>query len=29
MQIESCEKYQNDIQVFWTEEEQEFHDFFP
>ena len=20
---------QNDIQVFWTEEEQEFHDFFP
>ena len=28
MQIESCEKYQNDIQIFWTKEEQEFHDFF-
>jgi hypothetical protein len=28
-QIVSCKKYQNGIQVFWTEEEQEFHDFFP
>jgi hypothetical protein len=27
--IESTRKYQNGIQVFWTEEEKEFTDFFP
>jgi hypothetical protein len=27
--IESCKKYQNGIQIFWTEEEKEFADFFP
>ena len=27
--IEKSRKYQNGIQVFWTEEEKEFADFFP
>ncbi len=27
--IESCTKYQNGIQIFWTEEEKKFADFFP
>ena len=27
--IESSKKYQNGIQVFWTEEGKEFTDFFP
>ena len=27
--IKSSKKYQNGIQIFWTEEEKEFADFFP